>query len=112
LDYEDNCPLAELENEAEPTDWRVLPRSFNNLNMKTLFVANGVVEKPSRSLESDDGEYPDDLLPELQELAYSPSNDNADAFREFIDTRQNAGHPVTLDRLKDIAPNAPLSRGS
>ena len=101
--------MAELENEAELTDWRVLLRSFNNV--KTLFAGNGVVEKLSRSLEPDDGEYPDNLLPELQELAYSPSNDHAGAFRGFIDTRQNAGHPVTLVRLEDIVPNTPSRRG-
>ena len=69
--------------------------------MKTLFVANDVIEKLSRSLRLDDGESPDDFLPELEELAYSPSNGNVDAFTEFIDTRQNAGHPVTLVRLND-----------
>jgi len=99
LDYKDNCPSPELQNEAEPTDWRSLLRSFNNV--KNLFVANGVVGKLSSSLQFGYGESPDDLLPELKELAYSPSNDSADAFNGFIDTRQNAGHPVTLVRLED-----------
>jgi len=99
LDYKDNHPLPELQNEAEPTDWRILLRLFNNI--KTLFVASSVVGILSRSLQLHDGESPNDLLPELKELAYSPSNDNADAFSGFIDACQNVGHPVTLVHPKD-----------
>jgi len=99
LDYKDNRGLPELQNEAEPTDWRLLLRSFNSV--KILFVAKGVVKKLSRSLQLDDGDLPNDLLPELKEIMYSPSNKNADAFNGFIDARQNAGHPVTLVHLKD-----------
>ena len=99
LDYKVNCFLPELQNEAEPTHWRSLLRSFNNV--KTLFVANGVIGKLSRSLQLEDAESPDDLFPELKELAYSPSNDNADAFDAFIGARQNAGHPVTLVHVED-----------
>jgi hypothetical protein len=109
LEYQDNRPSPELGNEAEPTDWRVLLRSFNN--MRTLLVANGAVEKLSRSLQLD-GESPNDLLPELKELAYSPSKDNVDVFNGFIDTRQNAGHPVTLVRHEDTVFDTPSSRGS
>lgn len=84
LGYQDNRPSLELGNEAEPTDWRVLLRSFNNI--RTLFIANGAVEKLSRSLQLD-GESPNDFLPELVQLAYSPSKDNVDGFNGFIDTR-------------------------
>ena len=97
LDYRDDRGLPELQDEAEPTDWRVLLRSFNNV--KALLLGKGGVKKLSRSLQLDDGESLNDLLPELEELAYSPSNDNADAFNEFIDARRTAGHPVTLVHL-------------
>ena len=36
-----------------------------------------------------------ELLPELQELIYSRSDDD-DAFTPFIDARQNTGRPVNL----------------
>ena len=106
LKCEINRPSPELEFETQSTYWRMLLRSFDNV--KTVFVANGVIEKLSRSLRFDDGEFPDDLLSELKELAYSPSNDNVDAFADFINTRRNAGLLVTLVRLKD---NSLLSHG-
>jgi len=96
LDYKDNCGLPELQNEAKPTDWRLLLRLFNN--MKILFVANGAINKLSCSLQLDP---PNNLLSELEELAYSPSNNNANAFNGFIDACQNAGYPITLVHLKD-----------
>ena len=99
LVYKDYRGLPELHDEAEPTDWRVLLRSFNNV--KTLFVAKGVVEKLSGSLQLDDGESPNDLLPELRKIIFSPPNDNVDSFTGFIDARQNAGHPVTLVHHQD-----------
>ena len=43
------------------------------------------------------------LLPELQELTYSGSDATGGTFTSFVNTRQDAGRPVTL---------APLSRGS
>jgi hypothetical protein len=46
----------------------------------------------------DDGELPLELLPELQELTYSGIGDASDAFKSFVDARQNAGCPVTLRR--------------
>jgi hypothetical protein len=110
LDYKDYCSSLQFQNEGEPTDWRVLLRSFNNV--KTLFVANSVtvVENLCRSLQLGDGESPDDLLPELKELAYSPRSNNADAFSGFIDARQNAGHPVTLIHLKNATLTPLFSR--
>jgi len=99
LDYKDNRGLPELQDEAEPTDWRLLLRSFNNV--KSLLLADGVVDKLSRSLQLDDGDPPNDLLPELEDLTYSPSNDDANAFDGFIDARQDAGHPITLVHLRD-----------
>jgi hypothetical protein len=98
LDYKDNRFLPELQREANPADWRGLLRSFNNV--QTLFAAHGAVDKLSRSLQSDD-ESPNDLLPKLKEIIYSPTDDNADAFKGFIDARQNAGRPVALVHLDD-----------
>ena len=82
-------------NVVNRTEWRRLLRSFCNL--KTLRIESSVVEDLSRCLRLEDGEHPLELLPELQELAYSGSGDaNSDAFSSFIDARQNAGRPVTL----------------
>lgn len=75
-------------------EWRQLFRSFGNV--KTLRIDNGLVEGVSRSLESDYGELPLGLLPELQGLAYSRSGKTGDGFTSFIDARQKAGRPVTL----------------
>jgi hypothetical protein len=94
LDYKGDDSLPELQNEADPADWRVLLRSFHNVTV--LFVIERVVGKLSRSLQLDDGESPDDLLPELKQIIYHPGDDNADAFKEFVDARQNAGRPLTL----------------
>ena len=44
------------------------------------------------------GEFPLELLPELQELILLRSRDTNDTFTSFIDSRQNAGRPVTLVR--------------
>ena len=64
--------------------------------MKTLRIYNGLVEQLSRCLELEDGEFPSELLPELQELTYSRSGDTGDTFTSFIDARRNAGRPVAV----------------
>ena len=87
--------------EVNPTEWRELLQLFRYV--KTLNVHDHLVKEVSRCLELDDGEHPLELLPELQELTYSGSDDISDVFTSFIDTRQNAGRPITL---------TPLSRGS
>ena len=79
------------------TEWRKLFRSFSNV--KTLRVEHGLVEELSCCLRLEDGEHPMELLPELQELTYSASNDIGDAFTSFIDARRNVGRPVTLAHL-------------
>ena len=84
------------ENEAELTRWHTILGSFNNVN--SLRVPSGLVGVLSRSLQLNDGESPMDLFPCLKELIYSVSSKTGDAFTEFIDSRQNAGHPVTLVR--------------
>jgi hypothetical protein len=96
-------------NMVDRSEWHKLFRSFSNV--KTLRVDDGLVKGLSRSLRQDDGELPLDLLPDLQELAYSGSGDTDGAFASFIDSRQNAGRPVTL-----VCPSprslTPLSRSS
>ena len=87
----------EEHNEADPTEWRKLFSSFRNV--KTLHIAEGLVEELSRYLELDDGELPLEFLPELQELTYSGSGDTGHTFTSFIDSRQSAGRPITLIRL-------------
>jgi hypothetical protein len=87
--------------EVDPTEWRQLLQLFRCV--KTLNVHDRLVKEVSRCLELDDGEHPLELLPVLQELTYSGSDDTSDAFTSFTDARQNAGRPVTL---------TPLSRGS
>ncbi|KAI0247554.1 hypothetical protein BJV78DRAFT_910103 [Lactifluus subvellereus] len=86
---------SEGHNEVDRTLWRQLLRPFNNL--KTLYV-QGELErfgKLARSLQTDDGEPPLELLPNLKEVVYSGGCD-ARAFTPFIDERQVAGHPVNL----------------
>jgi hypothetical protein len=85
------------EHKAEPIKWRKLLNSFRNV--KTLRVAEGLVEEISRCLQLDDGELPFELLPELQELAYSGSGDIGDAFTSFVEARQVlVGRTITLLR--------------
>ena len=87
---------SEEHNKADRTKWRQLLGSFRNVT--TLRVDAGLVEEVSRCLQSDDGELPLELLPELQELTCSGRGNNGDAFTLFIDARQDAGRPVTLVR--------------
>jgi len=91
--------LPELQDKVKPTDWCVLLRSFNN--MKILFIAKGVIEKLSRSLQFNDGDPPNALLPELKRIIFSPPNDNVDSFTGFINTRQHSGHPIILAHYQD-----------
>ena len=94
LKYEEHTQSSEEHNGVDRTEWRNLLGSFSNV--KTLRVDDGLVKELSRSLRLDDGELPLELLPELEELAYSGSGDAGDGFKSFIDARQNAGRPVTL----------------
>ena len=86
------------EPEVDPTtEWRELLRLFRYV--KTLIVHDHFVTEVSRCLELDDGEHSLELLPELQELTYSGSDDTSDAFTSFIDARQDAGRSVALSAL-------------
>jgi hypothetical protein len=82
------------QSEAESTEWLKFLRLFRNV--KTLRVDDGLVKELTRCLRPDDGEHPQELFPELQELAYSGSGDIGDAFTSFVDARQNADRPVIL----------------
>ena len=86
----------EWHDEADRMRWHELLRPFSNV--KSLHVDNGLVRVLSRFLQTDDGESPLELLPELKELSYIPMDDLCDIFTPFINARQNAGHPVTLIR--------------
>jgi hypothetical protein len=85
---------SEEHDEVERTEWRKLLGSFSNV--KTLRIEDGLVRELSRCLRLEDGERPLELLPELQELTYSGSDNPKDAFTPFIYARQNAGRTVTL----------------
>ena len=65
-------------------------------NVKTLRIDNEFVKIVSRCLESDGGGFSSGLLPGLQELTCSQSNESGDEFTSFINARQNAGRPITL----------------
>jgi hypothetical protein len=93
LQHEVHGRSSEEHDEVDRTEWRRLLRPFRNV--KTLRIAEGLVEDLSHCLQLEDGELPLELLPELQELAYSGRGDT-EAFTSFIDTRRNAGRPVTL----------------
>jgi len=85
-----------LHEEAHRTQWRELLRSLGNV--KTLRVSGSLLGELSRCLRSDDTEPPMELLPELNVLEYTATDDASDAFASFIDARKNAGHPVALVR--------------
>ena len=96
LEHDVHSRSSEEHNDVDRIEWRNLLRSFSNV--KTLRVEDGLVEELSHCLESEDGEPPLELLPELQELTCSGSRDTVDAFTSFVEARQNAGRPVTLVR--------------
>ena len=87
---------SEEHNEVDRTEWRKLLRPFSNV--KTLQVQRELFKDLSHCLQLEDGELPFELLPELQELTCIGSRNTDDAFSSFIDTRRNAGRPVTLVR--------------
>ena len=87
---------SEEHDEVDRTEWRKLLRPFRNV--KTLWIDKGLDKDISRCLQSEDGELPLELLPELQELRCYREGDIGDAFASFIDARQNAGRPVIVAR--------------
>ena len=96
----------EQQNVFERTEWRRLLRPFGNV--RTLCIAEELVEGVAGCLWVEDGEDPLELLPELQELRYSGTADTGDVFSSFTNARQNAGRPVTV--VFRARPETPLSR--
>ncbi|KAI0276395.1 hypothetical protein BGY98DRAFT_1187837 [Russula aff. rugulosa BPL654] len=91
LSYSAHSQSSEEHNEADRAEWRILLRSFSNA--KSIRIDDGLVKELSRCLRVEDGEHPLELLPELQELTYSGSDNANDTFSSFIDARRNAGRP-------------------
>ena len=95
LEHEIHSQSFEEHNDVDRTEWHKLFKPF--INVRTLFIDDGLVKELVRCLQSEDGEDPSELLlPELQEVIYSGSGDTDDAFTSFINVRQSSGHPVTL----------------
>ena len=96
LEHEKDSRSSEEDSDVEVdrTEWNKLLMPFSNV--KFLHVNHGLVEEFSRFLRLEDGEPASELLPELQQLVYSGSSNAGDGFTSFIDTRQKAGHPVSL----------------
>ena len=92
LEYEGHRSSTQSQNQANRALWRVLLRSFNNV--KNLHVHLSFVKELSPSSLFDNEELPMDLLPGLKKLTYSRRSNTGGAFRKFIYTRRNAGHPV------------------
>ena len=76
---------------------RQILKSFGNL--MTLRVPLGLVREVSNALQSQDGESPMEILPELRELACYWNAYAHSSFSPFIDARQSAGYPVTAVTL-------------
>ena len=98
LEYSRSPIWSEWPDGPDRAQWRELLRPFSNV--KTLSVPEDLIWELSFSLQSDDGESPMELLPELKELSYPASDDSdvGDAFAAFADARHNAGHPFALVR--------------
>ena len=96
LEHQAHSQSSEEHNEADRVKWRQLLGSFRNV--KTLRIDEGLVEELSRCLEPGNGVLPLEVLPELQELTYFGSGNSGNAFTSFINSRQDAGRPVTLVR--------------
>ncbi|KAI0245644.1 hypothetical protein BJV78DRAFT_1158471 [Lactifluus subvellereus] len=85
---------SELHNEVDRAQWRELLRPFSNV--KTLRVPKELVGELSRSLRSEDGEMPLELLPNLKEVKCSGGIPTHNKFIPFINERRDAGCLVTL----------------
>lgn len=89
-----NSMSSEGANEADWSQWHELLRLFRKL--KRLHIAGDLIQAFSCSLESEDGESPMELLPELKVLSYSGSCNGGDAFNRSIASQKNTGHPIAL----------------
>jgi F-box-like len=89
---------SEWHNNVDRRQWRELLRPFPNA--KAIHVQDDLISEIIRSLQSDDGEPPLELIPNLEEVGISGESDARNAFTTFLNERQVAGHPVSL-RLVD-----------
>jgi hypothetical protein len=103
--YEEHDPSSEWHNIVDPSQWCELLMSFTNV--KTIHVQDDLVSKIFPSLSSDDGGQPLELLPNLVEVGYSGRSDARDAVTTFIDERQVAGHPISLQLVDNSIFNEP-----
>jgi hypothetical protein len=94
LEFRRTSLFSELVDGAQGIRWGDLFRQFSNV--KTLHLDNEFVGPVSRSLQVDGGGSAMELLPELNVLEYPACQDVEDPFNGFIDTRKNAGHPITV----------------
>jgi hypothetical protein len=92
--YPAHYQSSEWHSEVDRSQWRDFLRPFTNV--KTIHVQDGLVGKFFRSLPSDDGELPPELLPNLEEVGHSGELDALGALNAFVDARRAAGHPVNL----------------
>jgi hypothetical protein len=86
--------LSNLHDGVERTQWRKLFRPFSNV--KTLSVPESLSVRLSRSLHSEDGEMPLELLPNLLIIQHVDGSSFGNVFTSFINEREAAGHPVHL----------------
>jgi hypothetical protein len=96
--YQEHNQSSESHSNVDRRQWRELLRPFTNV--KTIHVQDDLVSQIFRSLPSEDGEPPLELLPDLEEVGHSGEGDVRDAFTTFLNERQVSGHPVSL-RLVD-----------
>ena len=97
LQYDRRPISSERDDEADRIQWRELFRTFRVV--KELSVEMELVGQISRFLQSDEGESPTELLPELQELSYYSTDASNDSFAPFIEAREKAGRPVNVINL-------------
>ena len=95
LRYSRHNISSEWNNQADLLHWREVLGSFGKV--KTLRVEYGLVEQVSRAIQPE-GDSPTELFPELQELSYSRRVVSR-AFALFIDARQKAGRPLTVNHI-------------
>jgi hypothetical protein len=94
--YEEHNQSSEWHNNIDQRQWRELLRLFTSA--KAIRVQDNLVSKIFHSLSCGDGEPPLELLPNLEEIAYSGGSDAWDTFefRVFLNERQKADHPISL----------------
>jgi hypothetical protein len=105
---------SEWHNDVDRIQWRKLLEPFSNV--KVLHVEVNVEGDDHvtckglfRSLRSEEGEPPMEILPNLKELSYFGDQVVRDEFTPFINERQVAGHPVHLSWSWSISRSASSS---